>query len=111
MAMFLGTQNHDGISKALGLHLPFFLSVASRLPHTVEYMYIVSAAMMEGAPLSIGGYFGKCLAPISLGNTLGGAVFTGGYLWLVNIYSERGKGDGNGDDGQRDDLPSSRYTD
>lgn len=23
-AMFLGTQNHDGISKALGLHLPFF---------------------------------------------------------------------------------------
>ena len=32
MAMFLGSQNKDGISKAMGLHLPFFLSVAARYP-------------------------------------------------------------------------------
>ena len=47
--MFFGTQNQDGISKALGLHLPFFVSTTARFPHTVEYMYLTSIGMMLGA--------------------------------------------------------------
>jgi len=83
--MFLGTQCHDGISKALGLHLPFLISTAAKCPHTVEYMYLGSVGMMLGAPLSIGAFFWKCLLPISLGNIVGGSVFTGAYLWWVFI--------------------------
>ncbi|KAK5094692.1 hypothetical protein LTR70_003918 [Exophiala xenobiotica] len=83
MAMFLGSQNKDGISKAMGLHLPFFLSVAARYPHIVEYMYVSAVGILLGAPLGWAGYFGKCLAPITLGNTIGGAVFTGFYQWFV----------------------------
>lgn len=89
MAMFLGTQNHDGISKALGLHLPFFLSVAARFPHTVEYMYLTSVGILLGAPLSWGAYFWKALLPITLGNTVGGSVLTGTYAWLVFMEGER----------------------
>ena len=55
--MLFGTQNHDGISKALGLHLPFFMVTTARLPHTVEYMYITSVGMMEGASFDRWGIF------------------------------------------------------
>lgn len=101
MAMFLGTQNHDGISKALGLHLPFFLSVSARYPHTVEYMYLTAVGILLGAPLGWRDYFAKALAPITLGNSLGGALFTGAYSWFVFIECER-----NGLSGEvRDDSP------
>ena len=85
-AMYLGTQNHDGISKALALHLPFFVSTTVGFPHTVEQMYVSSTGMMLGSPLSVGAYLWKALLPISLGNAVGGAVFTGGYLWWVFFY-------------------------
>lgn len=91
LAMFLGTQNHDGISKAIGLHLPFFMSTTARYPHTVEYMYLTSIGMMLGAPLSVGGFIWKCLLPITLGNSVGGAVFVSAYNWWVYLHCEDGK--------------------
>lgn len=91
LAMFMGSQNHDGISKALGLYLPFFLSVAARYPHTVEYMYLCAVGILLGAPLNWAAYFWKCLLPITLGNTIGGALLTGAYSWLVYIEYDRKK--------------------
>jgi len=35
LAMVLGTQHRDGVSKAVGLHVPFFISCAAKFPHTV----------------------------------------------------------------------------
>lgn len=86
LAMFLGTQNNDGISKAVGLHLLFLISVAVRFPHTVEYMYLTSQGMMLGAKMSFVGFFGRAMLPISLGNTVGGAVFMGLYEWWVFLH-------------------------
>ncbi|KAK4496472.1 hypothetical protein PRZ48_012452 [Zasmidium cellare] len=85
VAMFLGTQNQDGISRALCLHFPFFISTVARFPHTVEYMYLVSTAMILGAPLSIWGFIWKVLLPVTLGNIIGGALFTGAYLALIHL--------------------------
>lgn len=97
LAMLLGTQNHDGISKALSLHLPFFISTTAKAPHTVEYQYLGAIGMMLGAPMSVGEYFGKCLLPITLGNVIGGSLFTGAYLWWVYIYCKDNKAnDGTG---------------
>ena len=96
LAMFFGTQNQDGISKALGLHLPFFISTSIRFPHLVEYMYLASIGMMLGAPLSVGAFLWKCLLPITLGNTMGGAVFVGTYNWWVYLHCEDGERDKSG---------------
>lgn len=96
IAMFLGTQNRDGISKFLALHLPFMIASVARFPHTVEYMYLAATGMLMGAPLSVGGYLWKCLLPITLGNTVGGSLFTGGYLWYV--YLRRA-------DGEKENVP------
>lgn len=98
LAMFFGTQNHDGISKALGLHLPFFMSTTARFPHTVEYMYLASLGMMLGAPLSVGAFLWKCMLPITLGNAIGGALFVGAYNWWVYLHCE------NGEDGRKGGL-------
>ncbi len=96
LAMCFDTQNHDGISKALGLHLPFFTSTTARYPHTVEYMYLTSIDMMLRALLSIGGFLWECMLPITLGNTVGGAVFVGAYNWWVYLHCEDGKRKSNG---------------
>ena len=84
VAMILGTQNRDGISKALGLHLPFFISVAAKFPHIVEYMYLGCTGMLLGARMSVWMFVWKCLLPIMLGNTVGGA-FTGVCHWWIFI--------------------------
>jgi formate/nitrite transporter FocA (FNT family) len=90
LAMFLGTQNNDGISKTVGLHLPVFISKAVRFPHTAEYMYLTSLGMMLGAKVSFVGFFWRAMLPISLGNTVGGAVFMGLYEWWVFLYCGSG---------------------
>lgn len=94
LAMLLGTQNHDGVSKALALHLPFLMATTARLPHTVKLMYLASVGMMEGAPLSFGGFLWKCMLPITLGNTVGGAVLVGAYNWWVYLHCEDGRKEG-----------------
>ena len=94
--MFFGTQNDDGISKAFGLHLPFFMSTTTGYPHTVEYMCLTSIGMMLRAPLSIGAFLWNCMLPITLGNSVGGAVFVGAYNWWVYLHSEDSKRKSNG---------------
>lgn len=91
IAMFLGTQNRDGISKALCLHFPFAISATARWPHTVEYMYLCTAGMLLGADLSIWGFIWKCLVPVTLGNIVGGAVLSGTYLWWIHVSDKQTK--------------------
>jgi formate/nitrite transporter FocA (FNT family) len=100
-AMMLGTQNNDGISKALALYLPFFISTSAKCPHTVEYMYLATTAMFLGSEMTVAMFLGKCLLPITLGNVVGGGVFTGAYSWWVHLYckdEKAGHGDENGDE-------------
>lgn len=101
VAMYLGTQQKDGISKALALHLPFFIASAAQFPHTVKFQYLGllglflkdvggTASMAETSPAAtfdFGMYVAKCLLPITLGNTIGGALFTGAYIWFVHLKS------------------------
>lgn len=100
-AMYLGTQHGDGVSKALALHIPFFISCTAHFPHTVESMYsglmglllqrvggddqVGAATAVVDMHFDFGTFIGKCLLPVTLGNTLGGAVGTGAYIWWVHI--------------------------
>ncbi|GAB7359855.1 hypothetical protein MBLNU230_g7383t1 [Neophaeotheca triangularis] len=116
-AMFLGSQQHDGVSKSLALHLPFFVATAARWPHTVEYMFLGSVGMMVGGvdeTMGVGVFLWKCLLPVTLGNAAGGAV-TGAVLWwvfvlrrddhaLAKIGGSEVVGDGFGREGYRDEI-------
>ena len=74
LAMFGSNQNHDGICKALGLHLPFFMSTTARF------------GMMLGAPVWIAGFLWKCMLAIIRGNPIRGAVLVRGYNWWFYFY-------------------------
>ncbi|KAK5113635.1 hypothetical protein LTR62_003262 [Meristemomyces frigidus] len=102
VAMVLGTQNRDGVSKALALWLPFFISTVAEFPHTVEYMYLGMVGMLIGAKLTVGMYLWKALLPIILGNAVGGA-FVGGYNYFVFVRRGEEKQTGQ----RRDWLPES----
>lgn len=86
-----GRTTMTAFQKLLDCTYPFFISVAVRFPHTVEYMYLISLGMMHGAKLSVGGFLWRAMLPISLGNTVGGAVFMGLYEWWVFLHC-RSKG-------------------
>lgn len=121
LAMYLGSQQKDGISKALVLHLPFFIATAAQYPHTVKFQYLGlmglflndgSSAVLQdssGASYNFGMYVGKCLVPATLGNTVGGATLTGAYIWYVHLKGRdlakdvgaAGQHTENGDDGER----------
>ena len=77
--LHIGTapQNQDGISKALGLHSPFFISMAARFLQTIGYMHLSTTGMMVGVPFSIGGFSWRCMSPVTPGNALGGAILVG----------------------------------
>lgn len=94
MAMYLGTQQRDGVSRALGLYLPFFISSTAKFPHTVEYMYVgllglflqdAGAESVGETGFTVGMYVWKCLGVITLGNTIGGSLGTGAYIWWVHL--------------------------
>lgn len=100
----LGTQNRDGISKALGLWLPFFISAVCKFPDAVEYMYLSRTGMLRGSKLEVGMFVWKCLVPVMLGNTVGGE-FAGAYNYHMFVIrhdgkDERGRGrlDGHAED-------------
>lgn len=93
--MMLGTQNMDGVSKAMALYLPFVLATSTQLPHTVEYMHMASLGVMLGGRLTWAAFFWKCILPILLGNFVGGALIMGLYHWYVFLVMKNGhvKGD------------------
>ena len=81
----------DGISKALSLWLPFTLVTASQFPHTVEYMHLAVSSMLYGGELTVAKFLWKCMLPIILGNSVGGAVFTGLDHWWVFLKCHNGE--------------------
>lgn len=94
MAMYIGAQQRDGMSRALGYYLPFVISATAKFPHTVEYMYVGMLGLFlqnvgDGSTgdigLTVGMYIWKCLGVIMLGNTVGGSLGSGAYLWWVHL--------------------------
>mmetsp|Transcript_35573 Transcript_35573/g.100699 ORF Transcript_35573/g.100699 Transcript_35573/m.100699 type:complete len:275 (+) Transcript_35573:1-825(+) len=61
--------------KAVGVWFPISAFVALGLEHSVANMFLVPMGMALGAPISFGHFVTANLIPVTLGNTVGGAVF------------------------------------
>lgn len=109
--MFIGTQSSDGVSKTLGLYLPFLIATATGFPHTVKHMYTATLGMMLGAPLSVWGFLWKCMLPVTLGNAVGGGLLTGLYLWWMFLWRQDDEGKGQNGGGGTFDEEYDRYHD
>ena len=107
LAVWTSFGAKDGISKAVCVFFPVWLFVASGFEHSVANMYYISAGIIaKSEPLYVtkaletgvirsgiealnwGSMFTANLIPVTLGNIIGGGIFTGAVYWFVYL---RGK--------------------
>lgn len=108
LAVWTSFGAKDGISKAIMIFFPIWLFIASGFEHSVANMYYISAgifaksneffvgkAIGEGVlpdlieSLNWSSMFVKNLLPVTLGNILGGAGFTGLIYWFVYLRRDK----------------------
>ena len=63
--------------KAIGVWLPISAFVAMGLEHCVANMFMIPCGIMLGADLSVSQFLFNNLLPVTIGNTLAGALFVG----------------------------------
>lgn len=71
------------IGKIASAWLPIMIFVAQGYEHSVVNMFAIPAGMMLGAHVSFAQWWLWNEIPVTLGNLVGGAVFTGGALFVT----------------------------
>ena len=89
LAVWLSFAANDQAGKILGLYLPTMLFVLSGFEHSIANMYFIPAgsfACYVYGPefsASMRGFLLNNLLPVTIGNLIGGALFTAGGLYLL----------------------------
>ena len=73
--------------KIIAMWLPILMFFALGFEHSIVNMFVIPAGMLLGAPVSAGAWWMWNQIPVTLGNILAGAVFTG--LALYYTYPVR----------------------
>ena len=71
------------IGRIAGAWMPILVFFAQGFEHSVVNMFIIPAGMMMGAKVSFADWWVWNQIPVTLGNLVGGALFTGGALFLT----------------------------
>lgn len=71
------------IGKIAAMWIPIFIFFAQGFEHAVVNMFVIPAGMMLGAEISFGDWWIWNQVPVTIGNFLGGFIFTGLALHLV----------------------------
>lgn len=73
-AVYTAAMCKDATGKAIAIFLPISAFAALALEHTVANMFIIPAALLNGAPLSFWTFLWRNLLPVTLGNFTGALV-------------------------------------
>ena len=66
-----------------------FIFFAQGFEHAVVNMFVIPAGIFMGAPVSVGQWWWLNQIPVTLGNIVGGVIFTALTLYLM--HGKRGK--------------------
>ncbi|KIV78497.1 hypothetical protein PV11_10207 [Exophiala sideris] len=83
LAIFLGTSGKDQFSKIIGIWLPVWCFVALGYQHSIANFFLVPIGMFYGTNFGVGKFIYKSVIPVTLGNIVGGSLFTGAFLWFL----------------------------
>lgn len=83
LGVVLPMASRSAIGKVIGTWVPIFMFFAMGYEHMVVNMFIIPAAMMFGAPITMGDFWLGNELPVTLGNFAGGFLFTGAALGWV----------------------------
>ncbi len=79
----LALVSRSTIGKIAAMWLPILTFFALGYEHSVVNMYVIPAAMLSGAHVSLRQWWIWNQIPVTIGNVIGGAVFTGLALYLA----------------------------
>lgn len=80
----LALVSRSTIGKIVAMWLPILTFFALGYEHSIVNMYVIPAAMLSGAHVTIRQWWLWNQIPVTLGNVLGGAIFTGLALYLAH---------------------------
>lgn len=72
--------------KFLTIILPIFTLVTTGFTHVVADMYLVPTGMLNGANISVGLFIWKNMVPASVGNIVGGMLFSLTIPYYLHLY-------------------------
>ncbi|HTV71912.1 MAG TPA: formate/nitrite transporter family protein [Rhizobiaceae bacterium] len=84
LGVVMGMTSTSTVGKIAAVWLPIFLFFALGFEHAVVNMFIIPTGMMLGAKISLSDWWLWNQIPVTLGNLVGGFVFTG--LALYTTY-------------------------
>ncbi|MBV9180132.1 MAG: formate/nitrite transporter family protein [Acidobacteria bacterium] len=83
----LALCSRSTVGKVVAMWLPIMTFFAQGFEHSIVNMFVIPAGMMFGAQVSIGKWLIWNQLPVTLGNIISGALFTG--LALYGTYREK----------------------
>jgi formate transporter len=83
LAVVLAMGTSSTIGKIATAWMPIFIFFAQGFEHAVVNMFIIPTGMMLGAKVTLGDWWLWNQIPVTLGNIVGGFVFTGLALYLT----------------------------
>lgn len=83
MGTVLGLSSSSTWGKIAAIWLPITTFFALALEHSVVNLFVIPTAMLLGADITVGEWLFWNQLPVTLGNLVGGALFTGALLHLV----------------------------
>jgi len=79
----LALVSRSTIGKVVAMWLPIMTFFAQGFEHSIVNMFVVPAGMMFGAPVSMGQWLLWNQVPVTIGNIVSGAFFTGLALYAT----------------------------
>jgi formate/nitrite transporter len=79
----LAFASRSTIGKIVALWMPIMIFFAHGYEHSIVNMYVIPTGMFLGSPISMTDWWLWNQIPVTIGNILGGAVFTGAVLYFI----------------------------
>ncbi|MEH7239171.1 formate/nitrite transporter family protein [Bacillus sp. JJ1562] len=84
LGAFMAFISSSTIGKIAAMWLPVFLFFAHGFEHAIVNMFVIPTAILMGADITLGDWWIWNQIPVTIGNFIGGFIFTGLALHLVN---------------------------
>jgi formate transporter len=83
LGVVMGMTSRSTVGKIVAAWLPIFLFFAHGFEHSIVNMFVIPAGMLLGAKVTIADWWLWNQIPVTVGNFVGGALFTGFALYLT----------------------------
>jgi formate transporter len=84
LGVVMGMTTNSTVGKIVAIWLPIFTFFAQGFEHAVVNMFIIPTGMLLGAKVTIADWWLWNQIPVTLGNLVGGFVFTGFALYVTH---------------------------